>query len=484
MKKTIKQGILCALLLFAAVMAVVFLKKGSLTLVSKLPDTVTSADEITVSFSEDGVTEETGKEIRGHKLYVSCRSLHEGYTNMILYDSQGNVLTYYQIGVSAHGFIWEVGSGFFGGLTVIMGIVTAFFILLTAFMFRIFWDFRHVELYSYQTIYSIGLGLFVLSVTVVFLYLWIQMLRFPETYGGYYVSESVITAEFNFMIISLPFILFFSIAMVISNIALIRHEGKKLVNALGIISGVLLLGGWCLGVGLNLFLLDGFQGSATLNRVYQLISGGFCTVYMYFECMLLGSIICGLMAARQEPDPDRDFVVILGCRIREDGTPYPLLKGRIDRAVDFYRRQLEKTGRAPVLVASGGQGKDEICPEACTIKNYLLSQGIPEDHILLEDKSVSTSQNMAFSRKLIEKRHKDARTAFSTTNYHVFRSGILSRRAGFRPQGMGARTRWYFWPNAFMREVAGLLAAEKKQILLCLLILVIFYAAQILIMPI
>ncbi len=99
---------------------------------------------------------------------------------------------------------------------------------------------------------------------------------------------------------------------------------------------------------------------------------------------------------------------------------------------------------------------------------YLLERGVDEDCIIREDRSTSTLENMEFSKALIEERvgedalaSGEAKVAFSTTNYHVFRSGIWARRVSLRAQGMGARTKWYFWPNAAVREFAGLLTAHR-----------------------
>ena len=42
----------------------------------------------------------------------------------------------------------------------------------------------------------------------------------------------------------------------------------------------------------------------------------------------------------------------------------------------------------------------------------------------------------------------------------------MSRRVKMRAIGIGARTKWYFWPNASVREFFGLLQGHKlKQIL-------------------
>ena len=69
---------------------------------------------------------------------------------------------------------------------------------------------------------------------------------------------------------------------------------------------------------------------------------------------------------------------------------------------------------------------------------------------------------MVFSKKIADELVENANITFSTTNYHIFRSGMFSAKAGMKAHGIGAKTRWYFWPNAQMREFIGLLASEWK----------------------
>ena len=71
----------------------------------------------------------------------------------------------------------------------------------------------------------------------------------------------------------------------------------------------------------------------------------------------------------------------------------------------------------------------------------------------------------------------NAKVAFSTTNFHVFRSGLLARRVKMRAEGMGAKTKWYFWPNAAVREFVGLLTRHRFKQAAILLSLVAAYIA-------
>lgn len=104
------------------------------------------------------------------------------------------------------------------------------------------------------------------------------------------------------------------------------------------------------------------------------------------------------------------------------------------------------------------------------MRDYLVSRGVNPSRIVLEDRFATTNENMEFSKKVIEEHAgRDASellVGFSTTNYHVFRGYVCAHRAGMTAQGMGSRTRAYFWPNAFLREFAGLLASRWKGILI------------------
>ena len=157
--------------------------------------------------------------------------------------------------------------------------------------------------------------------------------------------------------------------------------------------------------------------------------------------------------------------MILGCQIRKDGTLTPLLKGRTDRALEFARMQKEVSGKDIIFVPSGGKGTDEIMPEAYAIRDYLVNTGISEDQILVEDGSINTYENFKNSMDIIQRNKlvSDPKIAFSTTNYHVFRSGILAFGQGIHAEGIGGKTRSYFWINAFIREFIATVFSERKK---------------------
>ena len=348
-----------------------------------------------------------------------------------------------------------LGAGKYGaamGLTICVYLPIVLILLLRAF-------FRQLRYnpYSYNTIFYMGMALFLVAVWILQLRLTVRLFHQPEIYGANAILQLMTDSAKIYMLMTSPFLLVFSIGLCVSNISLIRHEGFRPVNVLGIILSVLIIGGEVF-----MYLFDVYaSGSQREILMHALVANVFAVIYLYFECMLLGVMIADAIVVRYEPEPDKDFIIILGCGIRKDGTPSPLLRGRVDRALAFAKKQAALTGKEPVFVPSGGQGPNEPIAESAAMKRYLLEQGIPEERILEENKSNNTFENMIFSKKIIDAVNPEGKVAFSTTNYHVFRSGLCARRVKMRAQGMGAKTKWYFWPNAAVREFAGLVTEHR-----------------------
>ena len=89
--------------------------------------------------------------------------------------------------------------------------------------------------YSYNTIIYMGFSLFLTAVLLMQIYLVRQLIRFPEEYGAAAIVNILQGSAKNYMIFSFPFLFVFSAALCVSNVSLIRHEGFRAVNALGIL---------------------------------------------------------------------------------------------------------------------------------------------------------------------------------------------------------------------------------------------------------
>lgn len=253
-----------------------------------------------------------------------------------------------------------------------------------------------------------------------------------------------------------------------SAVNLLRKEGRSKANLLSLL----------VGIGILLWLVLGMVSfkNVEINDVLSVIMLVVNTILLYLLLVFSNFILSSFIYGIYRPLLRQDYIIVLGSGLMGGNRVTPLLAGRIDRALKVYWRQADKKKKPPMLIMSGGKGRDEQIAEGEAMKQYALEQGIPEDRILVEDQSENTYENMLFSRQLIESREADMKhlhILFSTSNYHVFRAGLYARKAGLKAQGIGAKTKFYFWYNALLREYVAILAMHKKTHIVCMLILLI-----------
>ncbi len=396
----------------------------------------------------------------------------QGSSFVTISDGQGKELGSVYLVVSRLRTIYDKSTGGFSGDRAVMIAVTVFWLLISAIMAWHFVQKKGPDFYQHYTVYYAGFSIFALIAGLSLTEATARHLLHPESYNMWYVYSAVSLAGIRIMQITTPLFTAFALALAVSNVALLRHMRPRIQNVLGLLASLLLI----LGEAMGWYLYSRpFVGSETELRIHDMLINTYATAFVYGECMLTGSVICSVLAAKHRPEPDADFIIILGCWFRQDGTLPPLLRGRVDKALEFWRAQKEKTGKAARFIPSGGKGFDEPMPEGEAMRRYLLEQQVPEELILTEPEALNTYQNMEKSLEIIREVDPAGKAVFATTNYHVFRSGVWAGLAGLPAEGMGSRTKWWFWPNAFLRETAGLLQKRWKQEVLMLIILLIYF---------
>ena len=345
--------------------------------------------------------------------------------------------------------------------------VLGYLALSTAVMaFALYWSAKKT-LYSYANIVLIG-GLLFNSVFLIVCTRFLLTIPLDTAVDFTYFYESLLAFPRTFSYYAFFVILFICVLLGISNVELIRHEGFRLHNALSLLVAGL-YGGGTMAVYLiadklyeSIFVPLGLSTNPVFIVLSTVIPLFLLLVLCYFECILAGTGILGWIAARAVPAYDKDYIIILGCSIDKRGGLLPLLRGRVNRAVRFAWEQEIATGKALRYVPSGGQGPNEIMSEGSAMGFYLMTHGAEEYEVIPEKQSRNTWENFCFSKKLIEEMTPHPKVAFATTNYHILRSGILANKAGLDAQGIAGDTKWYFWPNGFVRDFFGILAMERK----------------------
>lgn len=142
-------------------------------------------------------------------------------------------------------------------------------------------------------------------------------------------------------------------------------------------------------------------------------------------------------------------VIVLGCRAI-NGEPSRMLKARLDAAADYLREHTEA-----VCILSGGQGADEIEPEAATMYRYLITNGIDKAKIYTEEQSTNTEENIVFSKKIIEKENLPRSVVIISESYHVFRGIYQAEKNGLQAAAVSAPPTdvWWALPSYWVREI-------------------------------
>ena len=72
--------------------------------------------------------------------------------------------------------------------------------------------------------------------------------------------------------------------------------------------------------------------------------------------------------------------------------------------------------------------------------NYLMEQGVPEDSILLENRSRTTFENLTFSKAILEKEGLGKDVLVVTNSFHALRAGVFMRRLRIPGRSVGSKT--------------------------------------------
>jgi len=427
----------------------------------------TNVDKVTDVYvfepeSERGMVDIVSWENRDKYAEIKLRSVNPGRVFIMIKGERSQTLLIFH--VHKNGVI--TADRFFGDCTGSNAVITAILIYLVALGICFVIKFRESmkeSLYKYDNILYIGL----IAFDIYLIYSQVCALVNKNGINGALMTS--VSAAQSIVMFTAPVVFIATILVTVSNIQLIRKEGRTWRNMLGLILGVI-LGIGCLlpyFIWLWMFYTDVIDThyERGFGRFFEMFLENTVSSYVfYLECILLGTIIIAVKAAKHIPAFDKDYIIIHGCQIRKDGTLTKLLQSRADRAIEFAKLQKEATGKDIIFVPSGGKGNDEIISEGEAIKRYLLENGISEDKIIKEDDSTSTEENVKLAMdKMRDNFGSDGyKAAFATTNYHVFRTGMLADKMGLKAEGIGSRTKAYFWINAFVREFIATVVKEKK----------------------
>ena len=128
-----------------------------------------------------------------------------------------------------------------------------------------------------------------------------------------------------------------------------------------------------------------------------------------------------------------DAIVVLGAA-QYAGRPSPVLKARLDHALDLWKK-----GMAKRLVLTGGKGKGDTISEAAVGRRYAMRAGVADSAILLENEGRTTSESVASVAEIMTAKNLE-RAILVSDPFHMLRLQILAKRYGVKSVTSPTRT--------------------------------------------
>ncbi|WP_157945039.1 YdcF family protein [Apilactobacillus quenuiae] len=259
--------------------------------------------------------------------------------------------------------------------------------------------------------------------------------------------------------------LIYTIILVTDGIVVWYYEKHHLANNLSLIMGLIMI----------IYPIVNHLGFNILPNPFSLvieriIEFGLLYMVSVFIAFCISVIICNL----NKPTLNQDYIIILGAGLIHGNKVGPILAARINKAINIYWQQIEKTNKHPFIICSGGQGPDETVSEGFAMCEYANQHGVNEADVTAEEHSINTMTNFERSSKIIARKHlKIDKGIFVSSNYHIYRANQYAKIAGLPINGIGSKTKITALSNSILREYFAIMLNHKLLNLLIGILIII-----------
>jgi uncharacterized SAM-binding protein YcdF (DUF218 family) len=151
-----------------------------------------------------------------------------------------------------------------------------------------------------------------------------------------------------------------------------------------------------------------------IRRLVLLLVLGYVALSMFVVWSAVGA---------EDRNEKFDAIIVLGAA-QYNGKPSPVLKRRLDHALEIY-----KSHRKSLVVVTGGRQAGDKTTEASAAAKYLIKRGVPDARIEREVQGRDTYQSIAASARFL-RRARVTRVLFVTDGYHAARVRGIGREVG------------------------------------------------------
>lgn len=147
-----------------------------------------------------------------------------------------------------------------------------------------------------------------------------------------------------------------------------------------------------------------------------------------------------------------DAIVVFGAA-EYVGHPSPIYRARLEHAYELFER-----GLAPLIITTGGSGKDPKFSEGQVGRDYLAKLGVPDVNLIAETQAGDTEQSAQRVAVILEANELKSALLVSDA-YHLYRAKRMMEREGItvyispRPDSI-PKTVWGRWLAALREAVS------------------------------
>jgi len=177
---------------------------------------------------------------------------------------------------------------------------------------------------------------------------------------------------------------------------------------------------------INLFVLTSFLGiSFSRSKSFGIIKS--ILLFLFIFIFSMGVVFFLILnytddyLLYSDTNKKADAGVILGAAVWGGNRPSPVLKERINKGYEIYRKKI-----VPKLVITGGGSPNELT-EGEVSKNVLLKYGVAQENLILENSSSSTIEQIHFIRDSLYNVKNWNKVILVSDNYHLLRASEISK---------------------------------------------------------
>lgn len=152
-------------------------------------------------------------------------------------------------------------------------------------------------------------------------------------------------------------------------------------------------------------------------------------------------------ASRQDNTSPAAAIIVMGAA-QWNGSPSPVLKGRLDHAADLYQQRV-----APVVIVAGGKQAGDKETQGLVSFEYLRDRGIPESAIKIEVDGTNSFEELSSSVYIMNQAGLADTAVIVTDPYHAYRSVAIAEEVGLAAHVSPTGGRSTF--NDYVRETGA-----------------------------